>query len=108
MKLKFKIHYIVTVGSTDGEIKVGDTLLLHKSRKDDTLGHTMFLPVRETQKDFFGLPPMNYVRYFKTDEELDAALEGVEVVVNKKLAEEMVSDLEKKIEFLEKEYNLCE
>ena len=82
MKYKLFTYYIVTKGNEDGSILTGDTLLLRYEKKmgGSSLGeYTMFLPPRETQGDFFGMPPMNCVLYFNTKEELDAKMSGIEI-----------------------------
>ncbi len=104
MKLKFGIHYIATSNSIDGEIKAGDTISIQRKRADSELGHAMFLPVRESQEKFFGMKPLNYVRYFDTIDEIDKSLEGVEVKLNLYFAECMINDLQRKIDKYKKDY----
>lgn len=106
MDFKFGVHYIVTKGNKTGDILEGDTLLLKKQKNESFGDYIIFTPVRDKTKNFFGLPPLHNTIYFKTEDELFKALDGVEVILNKKLALEILEDLEKKLNKLKKDYQL--
>jgi hypothetical protein len=110
MNWKSNTHYIVTKGSADGIILSGDTLSLrYRRRKDDsTLGEwEMYLPLHEGEgKSFFGLPQLNNVRYFQTKEEMFEALNGVEVVYNIKLAQEIINEYQREIDALKNNHEM--
>ena len=91
--IKYNIHYIVTKDSNDGEIKVGETLLIKHDKKEPENGYfgyehfTIFTPVKENAPSFFGMPALCDTRNFDTEQKMLKALEGVEVKLNKNLAE---------------------
>ncbi len=99
--MKLNTHYIVTKGNPEGTILKGDrlTITYHKNKdKYSTLGeYTMILPPRETQRPFFGMPALNSCIYFQTKEAVSDAMKGIEVEYDTKLAQEIIDDLQHKI-----------
>lgn len=101
MDYKLNTYYIVTKGSSDNIILVGDRLYLdYRKNKNDysTLGeYTMFLPPRKTDKSFYGLPSMNSVYYFKTIEEVNERMKEIEIKYDIELVQEIINKKEEEI-----------
>ena len=110
MKYKFNTHYMVTKGNSDGSILLGDRMLLqYKKNKSEfsNLGeYIIILPPRKTQKNLFGMPPMNNVIYFEGISKMNEALDGVEVEYDFKLVNELISIHQTKIDKLKKNHEL--
>ncbi len=110
MKFKYNIHYIVTKGSDDGEIKVGERLWLeHYVKVDKYHGFehfTIITPARPDDKPLLGLPPINHTWVYRLEQEMLDALKGVEVELNVEIAQKMINDHLNKINKLKKDYNL--
>jgi len=108
MKIKIDINYIVTKESDNGKIKVGDYLIVKKNRYSysDTVYYNILTSPKETDPKFFGMKFCNSVTVCDTEEELQAALKGVKVELDKKWAKQYVADLQKKIDDVTKKYKL--
>jgi len=110
--IKINMRYIVTKGSDDGVILIGDTMnISHNKMESSNYGggydkYSMFLPMRDEGKSLFGMRQINNVKFFDTKELLIKALKGVEVILDTKWAQSRIDDHEKDILKLRTDYGL--
>ncbi len=109
MKYKLNTHYIATSDSLDGLVFKGERLFVKYQKNNDsysTLGeYTMILPVRD-DKTWNGLPQINRVLYFKTKKELSEVLDKFELVYNIDLINDLIFNMQKKIEKLKMKHGI--
>lgn len=101
---EFDTFYIVTKGNSKGTILKGDTLKIEyretKEEHSSTPEYTVFLPDFSTGMSLWGMKPLNRVLYFKTEEELSTAMEGVELKYNTDLVLKLIKEKQTEIDRL--------
>lgn len=106
MDLKYGIQYIATTNSCDGEIKEGESLILNYDKNDLVGDYSIFTKPRNTQPTFYGIKALNYVRYFKTENEMINALDGIKLEYNHDIANRLISNKQDEIEKIKLNYEI--
>ena len=105
MRIKTGVRYVAGSDSETGEVLKGDIVTVRKETLKD-FKYCMFLPVHGEGMTFFGMPQLNNVLYFKTKEDVQLALNGTSLVIDKEFGRELLSKAEKEIEKLKEQYEL--
>lgn len=107
LEIKLNTHYLAKTNKISNKINIGDSIFITKyySTFDEKYSYTIFLPINENSKTFFGMEPKNRTEVLSSFDEVLYYLDGVELEYDTKLVDSIIDGYLEKINKIKRLHN---